>query len=220
MARRRGGVGSGSAFGHGAERVPVPKLGRSNSNLGRARGRKPPGKVAKTFGVLAVLTVLGFAIAGFVDLTARLPYRAGWAGTPGTVSEISCETLGSGHSRHTRCDGVFRSDGQALLVTVEGDNSYAGNRDYPARLHADGRMVSVTAGKLVAYIVGGMLAVLAFVVLIGWFLVFVLTGAVVRRVRGEMWRPARRLVLAPLIAVGVLLVSGIVSGIVGAALPL
>lgn len=218
MARRRGGNDSGSPFGGGAERVPVPKLDRRNSNLGRTRSRKPPGRVAKTVSVLVFLVIFGFAAGGFADLTSQLPYRAGWAGTPGTLTRIVCASLSTGRSPRTRCYGDFAGGGQVALVTVEGDNSYSLGRRYPARLHADRRTASVTGSKMVAYVLGGMLATFAFVQLIGWCMVSGLVGFVMRRRRGGVWRPARWWGLTPLIAAGVLLVSAIVSGIVGAAL--
>lgn len=217
MARRRGGHGSGSPFGGGAERVPVPKLNNRNSNLDRARRRKPPGKVAKTISVLVFVALLGLAVGWFVDLTGQLSYRAGWAGTPGTLSGILCESVGTSRGRHSDCHGDFAGGGQVAVVTIEGDNSYSFLRGYPARLHADGQTASVTGGKTVAYVLGGMLATLAFVVLIGWFLVLGLVGFVVRR-RGGVWRLRKWAGLTPLIAAGVLLGLGIAGGIVGAVL--
>ena len=217
VARRRGGHGSGSSFGGGSGRVPVPKLSSRNSKLGRARGRKPPGKVAKTFGVLIVLAFFGLAVGGFVDLTELLPYRAGWAGTAGTLSAITCRTVGS-RSPHQDCHGDFADGGRNVVVSVEGDSSYSVAREYPARLHADGQSASVTSGKSVAYILGGMLAVLALVVFIGWFVVLAVVGFVMRRRLGGVWRPGKWSGMTPLFAGAGLLAAGIVSGIVGAAL--
>ena len=218
MVRRRG---SGSVFGGGSERVPVPKLSRSNSNLGRSRSRsrKPPGKVAIAVGLVSMFLCFGGAVAGFVGLTVELSYRAGWAGTPGTASLITCESYGSGRDRHTDCDGQFRDDaGVPSLVSVEGDDTYTILRVYPARLHADGQTVSIVGAKPVVYQLGGLSAVLGIAVFLGWAFAISLVGVVLRRRRGGLWRPARWVNLVPPM-VGVALIGlGIVGGIVGAVL--
>jgi hypothetical protein len=198
----------------------VPKLNGSNSNLGRSRRSKPPGKFAVTIGLVFVAIFLGVSIAGFVGLVVELQYRAGWVGTPGTVSMVSCETVRSGRSEHTDCDGEFQSgDGSApTLVSIEGNNTYASDRGYAARLHSDGQTVSVVGGKTVAYVLGGMFATLGLIVFIGWFGVAGIIGFVIRHRLGRPWRLGKRAALAPLIASGVLLVFGIVGGIVGGSL--
>jgi hypothetical protein len=219
VVRRRGGSRAG--FDDAPGRVPVPKLSRGNSNLGRARSRRPPGKVALTFGYLSILLCFGGAVAGFVAVTTELPYRAGWAGTPGTVSLITCETVSSGRSSHTDCDGEFRTGPSAefTAVSVEGDSTYSISRVYPARLHSDGQTVSVVGAKSVAFILGGMFAVLGFVDLFCWSPVVSVAGWVFRRRRqGMPWRPARWAMRGPLIAFPVLVGLGIVFGIVGAVL--
>lgn len=219
MARRRGAHGSGSAFG-GPEPVPVPRLNTGNSSLGRSRGRKPPGKVGKTVGALFMLAIFGLAIAGFVSATVELSYRAGWAGTPGTLSTVSCETVGSGRSESIDCDGFFQagSRAQPTQVSIEGSNTYPSNHSFPARLHADGQTASVVSGKTVAYILGGVFALLGAVVFMGWFFVLWIVGITIRLRLGRRWQPGKWAALTPLIAGGVLLAFGIISGIVGAAL--
>lgn len=225
MARRRGANGAGSAFGGAHEQVPVPKLTDSNSNLLRrpARmptGRKPPGKVMLTIGMLSILICLAVAIGGFVSLANELPYRAGWAGTPGTVSLVLCRTVGSGKSKHTDCDGEFQADSQASpkFVGIEGDNTYSMLRAYPARLHSDGQTVSVVGGKTVAFILGGMFTVLAFIVGIGWLMVYGAIGVIMRRWVGWVWRPRRSVGAVPMMVAGVLLLFGLAGGIVGSVL--
>lgn len=220
MVRRRDGRSSRAAFDGASERVPVPRLSRGNSSLGRSRSRKPPGKVRLTIGIVSILLCFGGAIAGFVALTLELPYRAGWAGTPGTVSLITCESVGSGRGKHTDCDGEFRAGPNAefVSVSIEGDSTYAIQRVYPARLHSDGQTASVVGGKSVAYILGGMFAVLGFVDLFGWSLAVGVAGVVLRRRRGMLWRPAKWTTRGPLIAFPVLIGLGIVCGIVGAVL--
>lgn len=150
--------------------MPVPKLTERNSNLRRRSGRKPPGKVATVIGALSIMGILALAVSGFVSLTEELPYRAGWAGTPGTLSLVMCRTVGSGKNQHTDCDGEFRVDAQTppTLVSIEGDSTYSMSRAYPARLQSDGETASVVGGKSVAFILGGMFAVLGFTVGFGW----------------------------------------------------
>lgn len=170
--------------------------------------------------MLVMLALFGLAITGFVRLTVELSYRAGWAGTTGTLSMISCETVGSGRDEHTDCDGFFQTGpgAQPTQVVIEGDNTYAGNRSYPARLHSDGQTASVVSGKTVAYILGGMLAVLGFVVFMAWLMVTWIVGIVIRLRLGQRWRPGRWAALTPLIAGGLLVVFGVISAIVGAVL--
>ena len=221
MARRRGANGGGSPFGSGHELIPVPKLTERNSKLSRRRsGRKPPGKFAIIVSVLSIMACLAVAIGGFVALTEKLPYRAGWAGTPGTLSLVLCRTVGAGKSQHTDCDGEFRTDAHTppTLASIEGDNTYSMTRTYPARLHSDGETASVVGGKSVAFILGGMFALLGFIVGLGWLMVFGAIGMIMLRWFGRMWRVGRAATVAPVIVGGVLLVFGIVSGIVGSAL--
>ncbi|HEX3783639.1 MAG TPA: hypothetical protein VHX38_28575 [Pseudonocardiaceae bacterium] len=220
VVRRRAVNGTDSTFGSAPEQIPIPKLTGGNSNLRRSRRRKPPGKVVITIGVLSFVFCLVLAIGEFVSTTEELPYRAGWAGTPGTVSSVSCQTEGSGRDEYTLCEGVFRTDSpaQPMLVSIEGDSTYASDRGYPARLHSDGQTVSVVGGKAVVYILGGMLAILGFVVFLGGMMLIAIVGFAIRRRRGRRWQPSKRIVLAPMITGGVLLGFGIIGGVVGAAL--
>jgi hypothetical protein len=153
-------------------------------------------------------------------LTATLPYRAGWAGTPGVASVISCETVGSGRDQRTDCDGEFRAGAGAppVLVSVEGDDTYAIDRAYPARLHADGQTVSIVGAKPVVYLLGGMSAVLGIAMLFGWAFGISLVGVVLRRRYESRPRHARWATVGPPVVSGALVVLGIVGGIVGAIL--
>lgn len=173
-----------------------------------------------TVGIVSIFLCFGAVVAGFVALAVQLPYRAGWAGTPGSVSMVTCETVGSGRGRHTDCDGEFRTgpDAEFTPVSIEGDSTYAVLRVYPARLHADGETVSVVGAKPVAYILGGMFAVLGLVDLFGWSLAITVAGAGFRRWRGVLWRPPRWAMWGPLVAFAVLVGLGIAGGIVGAVL--
>jgi hypothetical protein len=218
VARRRGSNG-GSPFGGGHELIPVPKLTERNSNLrGRSR-RKPPGKFATIVAILSIMGLIALGVSGFVTLTEKLPYRAGWSGTPGTLSLVMCRTVGSGKNQHTDCDGEFRANAQTppVLVSIEGDSTYSMTRTYPARLHSDGQTASVVGGKSVAFILGGMFAVLGFVIGLG---LPMLLGAIVTVMRwfGRVWRPGRAATLTSLIVGGVLVLFGLVGGIVGSAL--
>jgi hypothetical protein len=133
---------------------------------------------------------------------------------------ISCETVGSGRTEHTDCDGEFETGRGAVptSVSIEGDSTYASDRAYPARLHSDGQTVSVVGGKSTAYVLGGMFAALGFIVFAGWMVAAVVVGVIVRRRAGQRVRMGKRVVLAPLITGGVLLALGIAGGIVGACL--
>lgn len=173
-----------------------------------------------TIGILSILVCLGVAIAGFVSVTVELPYRAGWAGTPGTVSSITCETVGSGKSQHTDCDGEFRAGAGAptVFVSIEGDSTYAAQRVYSARLHSDGETVSIVGAKSVTYILGGLFAVLGAVDLFGLGLLMSIVGVMLRLRHGMPWHPPMWAMRGPLIAIPVLFGLGIVFGIVGAVL--
>ena len=171
-------------------------------------------------GLLSILLGFGVVVAGFVALTVELPYRAGWAGTPGTVSSVTCENVGSGRSRHVDCDGDFLASASAppVSVSIEGDSTYSSQRVYPARLQSDGQTVSIVGAKPVAYILGGMFAVLGLVVLFGWGLIVAVVGAVARWRPWAPWHLPKWAVRGLLIAIPVLLVLGIVCGILGAVL--
>ncbi|HEY4460602.1 MAG TPA: hypothetical protein VGN81_40255 [Pseudonocardiaceae bacterium] len=173
-----------------------------------------------TIGLLSILLCFGGAVAGFVAVTWELPYRAGWAGTPGTVSFINCQTVGSGKSKHTDCDGEFQTGpgAQPVFASVEGGSTYAIEQVYPGRLHSDGRTVSVVGGKSVAYILGGMFAVLVFVDLLGWGLALTVATIVFQRRRGMSWHPPKWATRGPLIAIPVLIGLGIACAIIGAVL--
>ena len=175
--------------------------------------RKPPGKVAIIVGALSLAIVLALGIGGFVDQTVLLTYRAGWAGVPGTLFAVSCETVGSGRDQETDCSGEFGGGAMTapVGVDIEGTSTYPSDRSYPAQLHADGQTVSVVSGKNVAYAVGGMFALLALDVFLGWIAALAVVGLVVRR----PWRLRSWPVVTPFILGAVLLVAGIVSGTVG-----
>jgi hypothetical protein len=130
---------------------------------------------------------------------------------------ISCETVGSGRGEHTDCAGSFRTGprAQPTQVTIEGDNSYASDRGYPARLHSDGQTASVVSGKTVAYALSGMLALLGFVVFVGWLAVMWIVAVTIRRRLGRPWRPARWVGWTPFIAGAALVALGIIGWMVG-----
>lgn len=218
MARWRGASGVSSAFGGMRAQIQVPKLTGGNSNLLRGRPeRTPPGRGALIFGILLIMVCLAVGIGGFVSLTEELPYRAGWAGEPGTLSLVFCRTIGSDKGRHADCDGEFRADtrAQPTLVDIEGDNAYASDRAYPARLHSDGQTASVVGGKMVAYILAGMFVALGFIIGIGWTMVYGSIIVVMWRFFGRSWRMRRSPGAVPVFVGGVLVLFGFVSWIVG-----
>jgi hypothetical protein len=173
-----------------------------------------------TIGLLSILLCFGGALAGFVAVTMELPYRAGWAGTPGTVSFVNCETVGSGKSRHTDCSGEFLTGpgAQPVFASVEGDGTYSIRQVYTARLHSDGETVSVVGAKSVVYILGGMFAVLVFVDLLGWGLVLSVAGVIFQRRLGTPWHPPKWATRGPLVAIPALIGLAIGCAIVGAVL--
>jgi hypothetical protein len=185
---------------------------------GQRRVRKPPGKIAMTFAWIFITLLCVGAVALFVSTVVELPYRAGWSGVAGTVSLVSCQTTGSGRDVHPVCTGVFVPDAdntQARDVTIEGSNSFAAHRTYPARLHSDGATVSVVGAKLVANILAGMSAALMLVVFFDGYFVFVVILTVARRL-GRVWRPSKLKGLLPAIVAAVLGLFAIAGAVVGA----
>jgi hypothetical protein len=107
-----------------------------------------------------------------------------------------------------------RNAGSAL-VTIEGQNSFAGDRAYPARLHPDGQTVSVAEPMTVAYVLAGMSALLALVALVGGYVGYLFAGLVLRRL-GRAWQPTKIVVLLPMIVAGALFLMAIAGVVVGA----
>src|ERR1700742_1524163 len=165
--------------------VPPPRIpARRVRRGGRSgRGRRPPGKGAITFGILGRLVTFGVAIGGFVGSVTELPYRAGWAGTPGTASLIFCENVSSGRSTEIDCTGTFTSADRSVsvpLATIEGDNELRG-RGYAARLHPDGATMSIVSTATVLFSLAGAFGSLILIVLIGGMSTLVAVARIRRR---------------------------------------
>jgi hypothetical protein len=202
----------GRGFDDGA--VPPPRL-----RTRRGRSRTPPGKVTLTVGFVGILITFGVGIAGFVTSVAPLPYRAGWAGTAGTASLISCQEVGYGRSSHVDCVGVFTAtDGRRTrLAGIEGDTELGGH-DLPARLHPDGTTMSIVSAATVLFSLAGVFGSLILLILLGGFGTLVVVAAV-RRSRHLPVPRARTPVRVALIATGVAAVTALVLSIVGSAIP-
>jgi hypothetical protein len=128
-------------------------------------------KVVVGLFALLLLAILVFSVGGLIGGSMLLPYRAGWAGVPGTAAPVGC-TSGSRDQSGT-CYATFvpaAGTPDVDRVVVEGRGMLA-DHDYPARLHPDGRTVSLvgSAGALsvVAALFGLFVGVVLSVGLLG-----------------------------------------------------
>jgi hypothetical protein len=193
--------------------VPPPRL-----RAGRGRSRTPPGRITLAVGLIGILITFGAGIAGFVTAVAPLPYRAGWAGTAGTASLVSCQEFHSGRSAHVDCVGRFTAtDGSVTPLTdVEGDTALGG-RDYPARLHPGGATMSIVSTATVLFSLAGVFGSLILVILLGGFGTLIVVAAVRRRSGLPVLR-AKKPVRVLLIATGVAAVTAFALSIAGSAI--
>jgi hypothetical protein len=184
----------------------------------RGRRRKPPGKVAIAWAVLWMLVLFGIGVGWFVTSAAALPYRAGWAGTPGVTASMDCELVGSGRDASEDCTAAFIADDGSVVVPfahVEGQTDFTGTR-LPARLHPDGATISVVGGKTVLFTLAGMAGALMPIALIGCFGYYGISSAVRRRL-GLPTRPDKRKLRMTLLTVALTGVTAVALLIAGAA---
>lgn len=105
---------------------------------------------------LLLLGILVFSLGGLVGGSAILPYRAGWAGVPGTATPVGCTS--SSRDQGGTCSAAFvptTGTGDVDRAVVEGRSMLA-NRVYPARLHPDGRTVSLVTASGVLSVVAAL----------------------------------------------------------------
>ncbi|MBY8877612.1 hypothetical protein [Actinacidiphila acidipaludis] len=60
--------------------------------------------------VLVAVVLLGGGVDALVTGGVNMAYAARWQGTPGRLTVLLCTEEGFGKTRHTRCEGTFRSD--------------------------------------------------------------------------------------------------------------
>jgi hypothetical protein len=162
--------------------------------------------------------LVSFAISAilFVSVSVELPYRAGWSGTEGTLSQVSCDTSDALNS----CSGQFTpagANGKQVFATVEGTNLLDPNTSYQVRLHSDGETASVVAAKTVAYILAAMSLLLMALVLTGGYLALGVL-ALARSRPGLVWGPSRFQALLPLVLAGALGLLALVGEVLGSRL--
>lgn len=114
-----------------------------------------------------LLAILAISLVKFVGVASVLPYRAGWAGVPGTASLVVCSD-GGVPSGPVTCYATFGGDDgrrQVDEAVIEGRHMVP-VQDYSARLHPDGRTISLvtpadllnTLGELFGLFVGIVVA--------------------------------------------------------------
>jgi hypothetical protein len=202
-------------FGDDGPLPPAPNVALNR----HGRSRKPPGKLAIAWAVVWMLVLFGIGIGWFVTSAVELPYRAGWSGTPGDAWGVHCELVGTGKDASVDCSAVFTSTDGAIFapyVAIEGHTRFAGPGSYPARLHSDGRTVSVVGAKTVLFTLAAMVGALMPIVLIGC-VGYYGASSYVRRRLGLPVRPDRRKLRATLLAVAVTGVTALALVIAGAA---
>lgn len=96
----------------------------------RPRTRRPhnttPGK-NRVGARIGLFVLVGICVALFCIGAYKLPYAAGWAGTPGRITATYCEESGSSDGQQWECSGTFRSaDGQ--VTEVGATTSVGGDR--------------------------------------------------------------------------------------------
>jgi hypothetical protein len=201
-------------FGDDGPLPPAPQV-RLNRH---GRGRKPPGKLAIAWATLWMLVLFGVGVGWLVTSAMDLPYRAGWSGTPGVATAVDCQLVGTGRDESEDCTAAFISTDDTIFVpyvAIEGHTNFTGTQ-YPARLHPDGRTMSVVGGKTVLFSLAGMAGSLLPIVLLGCFGYYGITSFVRRRL-GLPVRPDKRKLRATLLAVALTGVTAVALVIAGAA---
>jgi hypothetical protein len=167
---------------------------------------------AAVIGVVAAGFVVTFWVYGLV----QLGYSAGWAGTPGTISRVSCDQVdpGGDQGETQNCYADFTPDGGGPVVrTLDiGHQRPAGPGPYPARLHHDGTHASLVGPGPIAHDLGLLVIPLVPVEEFAW------TGYRVRRHRRrhppvpgapQPTASAWRILVPPLVLAVLLLIAGI-----------
>ncbi|HEX5402137.1 MAG TPA: hypothetical protein VFX16_07530 [Pseudonocardiaceae bacterium] len=204
-------------FGDDGTLPPPPDVRLSNNG----RRRKPPGKLAIAWTVLWTLVLFGVSVGWFVTSAVTLPYRAGWAGTPGVASSVRCAAVGTDEDKSVDCFASFTSaDGATFVpyVGIEGHTDFR-DADHAARLHPDGRTISVVDARTVLFTLAAMAGALVPIVLLG-SLGYFSSSNFVRRRLGMPMRPAKRRLKVTLLvatvagmsALGLVIAGAVVGG--------
>jgi hypothetical protein len=166
-------VGSRTAGRQPDDDLPLPRSG--------ATTQRPLGRGSKIFLSLCALVLITGTTASLAYSTIELSYRTGLVGSPGTLTGVRCAVHGSHTSPRYDCVGHFAADDRSAVLsvaTIEGDDIDWSTRmidDFSARLHPDGRTVSVVDRKGVADMLGhlltslGLLVGVVFVTVVGVF---------------------------------------------------
>ncbi|HKN97870.1 MAG TPA: hypothetical protein VJX10_12185 [Pseudonocardiaceae bacterium] len=125
-------------------------------------------RITVGFAAVVLIGILVFSAAGFVGAAAALPYRAGWAGVPGTASLAVC----TGEPQNVHCSATFTGDGGRPTVehAVVDGHGRVGARDQPARLHPDGHTVSLVTPSGLVFLIAELFGLLVGIVLSAGFL--------------------------------------------------
>ena len=178
----------------------------------------PPSKFGQALLCTMLLVALLISLAFLIGVGAELPYRAGWSGTPGTLSSITCDTDNS-DSSFVDCYGQFTPDsgGAQMTATVEGSNPLDTDGTYPVRLHSDDATASVVSARTVVYVLATLALCLLGVVVTGGLLAIGIVG-LARSRPGVVWGPSRFVALLPLVTGAVLGLLAIIGNVLGARL--
>jgi hypothetical protein len=130
---------------------------------------------------------LALGIGLLVVSINALRFGAGWTGTTGTLTTVSCAEVGTDGAQHQDCHGGFLADdGQfsTIWIAASGRTDWDPTALYPAQLSADHQSVTAIGTPAVVGSIGGILISLALIDLSGPTIAY---GAVraYRRDRGE-----------------------------------
>jgi uncharacterized membrane protein YidH (DUF202 family) len=136
------------------------------------------------------IAVWGALLLGIVALVIGingLSFGAGWSGTTGTLTTVTCAEVGTDGGQHQECHGGFLAhNGQfsTTWITAGGRTNWDQTTLYTAQLSADHQSVTAIGTPAIAGSIGGILVGLA---LIGLAVPTIAYGAVraYRRDRGE-----------------------------------
>jgi hypothetical protein len=152
-------------------RVPSRTAGRQpDDDLPLPRFGRPLGRGSKIVLSLCAFVLIVGTTVWLAYSATELSYRTGLVGSPGVLTGVRCDMRGSRATARYDCVGYFAADDRSRVLsvaTIEGDDIDWSTRmigDFSARLHSDGRTVSVVDRKGVADMLGHLLTSLGLLV--------------------------------------------------------
>lgn len=152
----------------GSEPSPYLRGRPANRLIAWSKPRLVVGVVAA-----ALVGILLYSVVSFAGAASVLPYRTGLAGVPGTASLPVCTAVDdSGVDVAPPCYATFAgTEGRHDVdeAVIEGD-ALVYQQDYPARLHPDGRTISLVSATGALYTAAQLFGSLVGIVLSAGFL--------------------------------------------------